>query len=775
MAARALIIAIENYPDAQGGSLAKTLPGTLQAALDFRDWLLAKWATEGRAAADTEVLFCSEPKQSFGTGATQQDILGALTTLRDHGQNQTEELFLFFSGHGFLFVDRPGVRADILIASDYRNPDVSGHCCLPLDLMVTWLQAHLGPGKHYCFVDACRNVLTGTQIQISRLLPFDPQGTAEAATFVMQSAVAGAVTSVGGPFPAALLGGLKGAGRAKVWGTPRTAMYVRYDTLRRHLKATLPTNSFSSRNIGPDGDGESEAILAKIQPVTDCKCRVKIDGSMPAGLVGRLTITPQNPPTPIARQVALRGEELALQPDDYWMVLEVDQADVEPEHPQLVDLYSDQVVTWTVTPEVPLAMRHGRVVARNRPPSEPLFDRPLPEPPPPGGDLDLSFPPDSTVILRNLESGVEVKAQQSRLYKVPRGQYLATLHGPRGDVIKRVELDLSSGYASLDLGRWDDSVPRRSIAGRLPNNPYMVDFSESLGGAISDSDLDLWLALLGGGRILGPQGDYSKIARFPLHDFSGETAGAAPIYVLAGFEHPDIPLLVGLSSGPEVRWMRATRPPDMLGILEAYFPDRANAHLLSFKVGDEESYSIATTSLPNRALLVTLTLEEDRSPRISQYLLPLGHLVHRLPPEVEERLRHRNHLGDVRFLAQATRAFRRRRTVATAMNEGDLVSLLYAKWLDPIGNSLAAYELIRRGHRDQIDIVIDNMKLFFRELPDTWCLARLAGDRSALPHGIPLFQDGLRAFGSIPEELPLPVNRLDFTSPWTAWRGAVKE
>jgi len=105
MAARALIIAIENYPAVEGGSLAKSLPGTLQAGLDFRSWLLEKWAAEGRQAADMQLLFCSEPIQAFGSGAGSRDIRKALLKLKEDGQSATEELYVFFSGHGFSFVE----------------------------------------------------------------------------------------------------------------------------------------------------------------------------------------------------------------------------------------------------------------------------------------------------------------------------------------------------------------------------------------------------------------------------------------------------------------------------------------------------------------------------------------------------------------------------------------------------------------------------------------------------------------------------------------------
>jgi hypothetical protein len=47
------------------------------------------------------LIFCSEPVQPGGAGATSKDIRKALRKLKDDGQSATEGLYVFFSGHGF--------------------------------------------------------------------------------------------------------------------------------------------------------------------------------------------------------------------------------------------------------------------------------------------------------------------------------------------------------------------------------------------------------------------------------------------------------------------------------------------------------------------------------------------------------------------------------------------------------------------------------------------------------------------------------------------------
>lgn len=782
MSVRALIVAIEHYPNAKG--LAQELDGTLQAGRDFRTWLLEKWKADGHPDAETELLFCSEPAEPYGTGAQKKDLLKALNTLKTNGQNKSSEVYLFFSGHGFSFVDRPGSRTDFLVSADYEDPTLSADCCLSLDGIVAWLQAHLGPGRQYYFVDACRNILNPAQIQppTTLPLPFDPQGTAEATTFVLQSTAAGSVTAVGGPFPNALMAGLKGAGRAKVKEPARAnVMVVKYESLRRHLRNTLlPQPSISSRVTGPDGDGESDAILATISPIPESRCIVRLAGAA-AGQNANLAITRDLAGVPTVRAFAAPEMIVPLPADDYWMSVDLPGATISPAGLVSVDLYSDQTIVFNSVvappPPAPPPIFRGPAVAGGREealPVPPASPRDASPPPPAGGVLDIVIPPDRQMRVRNVDKGNEMTFDDSQQVGLPPGRYLATLRGRSGEVIKREELDLAAGQViPLNLSQWETSVPHRSIATLLPQQGGGVDFSESLGGPITDTDLDLWLALLGAGRILGSQGDYSKLARFPLHDFQGEKAGASPTYVLAGFEAPTR-LQVGTSQDEHVRWQDAVEPPGMPGILEAYLPDSVGTGLVSFRIDDDPSYTIATATMPNRATLVTVTRDDEERPKVTQYLLPLGHLVGELPAFVRDGLQGRNHLGDIQFLARASRAFRRRRDLMGAVPSVELMDLLYAKWLDPIANSLAAYEFVRRGRADQLSVVVDNMKKYFPDLPDTWALARITGDPNVQPRGVPLFLDGLRAFPGYDQRLPLPAGLLDFTSPWTAWQGAIR-
>lgn len=759
MAVRALIIAIESYAAVDVGGIAKELPGTLQAGLEFKKWLEEKWTAEGREAGETQLLFCSEPTQAGGFGATRKDILKALLRLKQDGQNATDELYVFFSGHGFSFVQKPGSRADVLLSSDFESPSLSAHCCLNLDEIIAWLRDHLGPGRHFYFVDACRNPLDASQIQIGSLLPIDPNTSAEASTFVLQSTVEGATAAVGGPFPSTLMAGLRGKGKSKAWDDAvPDAMFVRYDSLRQFVKTHLAKKqAIASRVEGPEGEGD--VVLATLRPIPLSQCTVQVANAS-AQDKGELFLKRRRSTADDRRPLGSQPLVFQVEPDTYSVFVKLRNAEVTPSEPVAVDLYDDRTVVF-------MKVEPGL--------SEPLGPPSLPPTLEPAAavDVDVVVPPQAELRMRDLETGTEQSFGTSGRVSLTRGRYVAAMADKDGRVFKRREVDVGPGEKlSVDLAGWLGSPPHVAIASRLPVLGGGVEFSEALGGMVTDPDLNLWLALVGGGRLLGSRGDYSKLGKLPLHDFANEPAGASPIYVLAGFEDPATELRIGVARNAGIVWSAAVEPPGMAGIREAYVAAKPGSQLVSFAIKGQAPYTLASLASPNRGMLITLTLDDDGNLRLSQYLLPLGHLLQSLPAEVRDRIERRNHLNDVRFLAQASRAFRKRRDLTREVSARELEELLYAKWLDPIASSLAAYELLRRGRKEDIAEVVWNMKRFFPDLPDTAALAKLNGERINRPPGVPLFLDGLRAFPNYAKWLPLPAGHLDFTSPWTAWRAA---
>jgi hypothetical protein len=755
MAVRALIIAIEAYPNA--GGMAKTLEGTLQAGIDFRNWLQDKLKTEGRDG-DAHIIFCSSPVQASGRAATSRDIRDALKELKEKGRSSTEELFVFFSGHGFAFVQGPGSRPDIVISSDYVD-ETDIQCFFKVDSLVAWLRDHLGPGKHYYFIDACRNHLTSSQVGSGGQLPWDSQVLADASSFVLQSTVSGSVGSVKGLFPQALLKGLKGQGKAKLWDdNDRDAMVVRYDSLRSYLKETLhATQPITSKVEGELG--ESDVVFMTIKPVPNVRCTIEIQGYS-QGDQGTITAQRHRAPPSGPESILDAPHVLELQPDRYVFDVTINGIKGVPLFANAVrgvDLYEDMTLSFqkvAVGGALNAALEKSGFAA---PPAAEL------------ARVEFDIPANSQGLLHNLETGEEFKGSSEQTLRLPPGAYAATVR----DRDHRLLLDTKLELSARERITLRPSSSRVSIAQQLPSGDQGLFFSESMGGGVADPDLNLWLSLLGAGRILGPRGDYSKLAPFPLHNFVNERRGTSPLYVLAALEggNTDARFEVGLTPVGNTSWQEAGKP--MPGIREAYFRASPGAQLVSFRLDGGPSYTVASHTAPNRAMLITLSLDAEGELYLCQYLLPLGHLVEWLPREVQNRLQGRNHLNDVRFITQVSRAFRKRQQVLELIQGEELDDLLHTKWLDPIAASLAAYELLRRGKSEDIPEVVANLTEFFQDFPDAAALARLNGQDVARPPGPPLFLDGLRAFPNYAEWLPLPAGYLDFTSPWTAWRGAV--
>jgi Caspase domain len=747
MPSRALIIAIQCYSDVSDGSVARCLPGTLQAALDFKAWLLRKWTAEN--TTETQIIFCSNPKQPEGRGATKKDLLQALLDLKKEGQNATSELFVFFSGHGFSFVGT-GKRADIIMASDFQSAELSGSCCLNLDEINLWLRQHLGAGRHYYFVDACRNPLNASQIQPGDVPPFNPQASGDPSTYILQSTVDGAVAAVDGEFPAALLAGLRGSGKAKTWDEDHDdVMFVRFDSLRSYLNQSLQQKIHGK----VDGkDGERDAVFATLRPVPLSKCVIVVHDA-PEPVSGTITYRGRRNAATVEKKLTTVETELNLPPDRYTFQLQIDGSGVKSLARTEVSLYEDQRIEF----------RRVNFQAGTEPQETRAGTR--------KGLASVVVPPGSSVELRDMESDRTVEFDRETQGVVPKGRYAGVLRDRERRIIKRADVDVED-EAVIDIANWQNSAPHVAIANYLPHYGNSVFFSNSLGGPVDDPDLNIWLAIAGAGRILGSHGDYSKLSLLPLRDFSAVAPQISPIYVLAGFEEVTTKLRVGISSGPKVDWLIASEPPNMRGIREAYFASDPGPQLVSFEIENTPVYSVATFATPNRATLVTLTLDEEDAPQISQYLLPIGHLLRHMPKFVRRTLTRRNQLLDARYIAQAGRAFRRRRDIWQQLPEYALRDLMYSKWLDPIACSLAAYEKLRRGELQDLHEVVGNMTSYFPDLPDSAALAVLAG-HGAKFNGVPLFLDGLRAFPRELETLPLPRQNLDFNSPWTAWREAV--
>ncbi|XXF77252.1 caspase family protein [Myxococcaceae bacterium GXIMD 01537] len=355
MTVRALVIAIEDYPRAEG--LSRKLEGTLAAGSDFVSWL-----RERKGVRPEHLYFCASAEEPGRTaGTTRADVLDALRALVDTGRDDTSELYVFFSGHGFSHaqgtVRRP---ADVLVTSEFTTPEDSGGACLRLRELQEKLQLALGPGEHYYFLDACRNVLPEDAIDplgLGRRLGASLLGVGS--LFTLYSTAPQSRASVDSGFARELLDGLHGGGRAKGWDGGR--MFVTFDLLRRHVRARMPHQEADVRIEG-SGDGR----ILELNPVPRSRCRVRV---VNANARDTFTLTLRDSRGFTGAKEQLQGThpiELKLPPDDYTLEVSHPTASVrrrEPPGRGLVDLYDSRDVEferapvtedWTALPPPPL-------------------------------------------------------------------------------------------------------------------------------------------------------------------------------------------------------------------------------------------------------------------------------------------------------------------------------------------------------------------------------------------------------------------------------------
>ena len=102
--------------------------------------------------------------------------------------SSTGELFVYYSGHGFLFKESEGSRAaDVIVPGDFADMMVDGALCFRLDRLQLELLQGLGAGNHYYFIDACRNQIGSDQIDVGSPVRLKRSSQRDAQVFTLFS------------------------------------------------------------------------------------------------------------------------------------------------------------------------------------------------------------------------------------------------------------------------------------------------------------------------------------------------------------------------------------------------------------------------------------------------------------------------------------------------------------------------------------------------------------------------------------------------------------
>ena len=765
MPSRALIIAIENYPASP--DLAATLPGTHDNARAFRSWLKSSSGFAGMTPADepTRIFVCADDPGFPGRthDASGRGIRQAVLALWRAGHDQTGELFVYYSGHGFLFKESNASRAaDVIVPDDFVDMPVDGSLCFRLDALQLELLASMGPGNHYYFVDACRNQITDDQISVGSPVRLNRSSMRESQVFTLFSTSRLSTAPTASPFTDLLVAGLAGRGKAKrpTASTP-PKMRVVWASLVDYIKAKLPA-------VDGRGDGLNPAVLWE-GPFELKTCTIVVEN---ASAADRFSVRPADA---MGRQQAafqFSGAtfEWRQPPDDYRLEVTHPTSTVrpvDPVPPALVDLYEDVSARFVleVTPE-----GFGEELESARGWSGAVAEREVPA----VTEINVVASTGSRITMINPGSGEswEGRSTLTTLAR-PGASYLIEAYDHDNTLIVRRDVSLDPGeQRTVDL-RFPDTPLRQAITAYFPSSPDIgVEFSESLAGTIIDPDLGLWLTIIAASRVLGPD-RFSKLGPLPLARFDDIVPNGAAVYVLAGFDEPALDMVVGIGvDAGSHTWHTPAAVPGLPGLLELRHHAAPGSLLVSFAIGDAAVRTIASYAMPNRATVITVTGTPD-DVEIQQLLLP----IHGLEAFLEETVRNllpMHPLRAVKFLAQSQRLLARRRSVSGSTGQAsEWFDSLNGKWLDPMMGIVAGYEMLRMGRGQDLGTALDNLARYFAELPDTAALLRLAGRTPATPPaGAPLIADGFAAFpdGTF---TALPDSKREYGTLWTMWRNAV--
>ncbi|HEX3254000.1 MAG TPA: caspase family protein [Pyrinomonadaceae bacterium] len=757
MNARAFIIAIEDYPNST--MLAQTLPNTNKDADEFRNWLITE-----KQVDPASILACASPACGWRTtGTTHDEIVDELKELSTKWkEDNNDELYFYFSGHGFSYkADSTTIFIDAFVASDFVNTDDSGDACFQFQEIQKKLWSSLGPGNHFYFIDACRNQISEDDIEvpiIGKKFPLSSRGNSK--YYVLYSTALGEVAKTNSGFTKFVLQGLKGAGIAKKWDAGK--MFVTFERLRDYVKAKLKYQDIEAM-VFADGDG----FIKELSPVPQYDCEVIVtngadDDSFDLQISNELI-------TPISRKFQGRSCKVPLKPFDYYLNITHPSAavvQIDPPPPGPLSLYDPVVVKF----KKERIMRSGGSGARTVSV--------------PGGTatVTLEAAPFTEISLEHEASGKKFFNHEVLTAQLSPGTYTAQVI-ERGTEIQRRSITVEAGKdLVVDLLARPESNVRTSIVNSLSHAPTFryAEFSETL-GPMANWDLSLWLAVFGASHIVSDPEKFRMLRNLPIESFSDVNEGASPVYVLGGFEKSEGPFMAAVSEGANVVWEPLKKVDTLEGIYEKRIDTKPGSQLLSFKVEKQTPVTIAIHGLRNRATFVTFAEDTDGRLKIHQYLLPIHRLFQYLAPEVFGYLDY-TPLSVVRTMALAQSRFANNHEVAPGADpeqKRDWDALMYGKWLDPIMSLIACYEIIRRGQVNEqsnlLKVVIGNLRRYFAGIPDTEVIAHQLGMGATIPNEAPLLMDGVLALDHPEDCLPLSVSRLDYSSPWTTWRGAVSD
>ena len=609
---RGFIIAIENYAKITGG-LVSTLPGTHQAADDFHSWLINE---QGLSSSD--IYYCAEDASIAArtAGATSNDIINELAKLMKEGKDKTDELYFFYSGHGFCYTDIDGARvADVLLATDYVDYN-TGRACLKITEIQRWLRLCMGSKDHFYFIDACRNDVSEKDIKVGNLgQPYNLSRLGTPTVYTLYSTVEGTTAAVNSGFAKVLIDALKGNGRAKVWR--QQDMVVLFRSVKDYVASKLSAQSIDERK-----EGSRDGVIREVAPPPAYICEIEVQNAAPTDV---FTFTVTNQRNQPIYSATFTGPKTSFtdKPDDYNLRVMLPNFIVNPIDPLPADLYDDCTVRF---------VKQSPIFASSGPPPSSGS----------GGAVNVTFhgPGSGHIVVKNLNDGLESVGTGRFTENLAAGRYVLKTLDDRGIAVDRRTITVDRMLPiDIDLTALQWSPLRDALLTRTGGQHQggLIELSETL-GPTPDQGMDLWLAIIGASRIISNTSyDFSKLSPLPLHSFVNSLPGAAPVYLLAGFDEQPGRFAAAVSTEPPTTLQPLVPHSDFPGLFELVIPStRPGHHYLSLQLNRNVRLTTGLCTLPNRTTLVTLTSDKVGALVMQQFVLPIGPLASQLPFEARD-------------------------------------------------------------------------------------------------------------------------------------------
>ncbi len=277
MATRALVVGIERYPRMKTALTGPLVPGAVEGAARFCEWLVAE------GVEDISLHLSPQAESVLPAGyagpigdATTAAVKRSLRELRTRGHAETEKLFFYFAGHGFSHGSgRAEDAEDAITWADFESIEHTAECAYPVREIMTVLSG-MGPGSHFYFFDCCRSLASKTGLRLGTCgLNLDPY-LPSSSRWAFHAARPGRAARAPSVFNEAVVDALRGRGSRRRDGEGRAVI-----TCASLFEVVQARMCAAGEDPWQEGHGDSGIVRVLTEPSSRFTCTVLFDGLPP--------------------------------------------------------------------------------------------------------------------------------------------------------------------------------------------------------------------------------------------------------------------------------------------------------------------------------------------------------------------------------------------------------------------------------------------------------------------------------------------------------------